>query len=400
MTTYYTRPNAAHAPLIYADAIELGLAFLRGQGAEASQEVCRRAVQEAHLDIVNAWDWPTLERSGRIHCHAAQTSSTVTYVHGTSGETRTLTLASGTWPTWAANGTLLIDSLLCEVEERVSDTVLRLDSQMNPGKDYAAGTSYSIFCRWYPLPDDFVNFTGPMGRSGWAYGQQISMTELAAYQRNYSTGSGFRYYAISQRPNVGTEKAIFVWPYAIADDVLDFTYNRRPRELIYSGYDSADMAGTISISSTANDVTGTNTSFEIGMIGAILLAGTTAAVPTGRYGLNRYVEWHRITSWTSVSSIETADFAAVTASGLKYRVTDPIDLEPCAQNAFMRFVDYHLARYRGSDKAEKFLMIARDALRDAMAAAYPVRYDPSQMSMAMNGPAWREQGTVDWGAPP
>jgi hypothetical protein len=374
-------PSTRHAVLTFADAIDLGVAFLQGHGREASQEVVRRAVQEAHLDIINAHDWGSLERNGAIHLHAAQATGTVTYTHST----RTLVLSGTTWPDWVLNGTLRLDDTLCDVESYVSTSTIILDAAMNPGANLAAGTGYSLFCRWYPLPVDFVNFTGPMGRNGWAYGQRISMTEMMGYQRNFNSTGTIRYYAIGERPNAPGETALYPWPLAAANERLDFTYQRRPRELQYTGRDAADMAGTITVSAGSNAISGTSTEFESGMVGAMLLIGRdNIYTPTGRYGLHRFSEQLRIYSVSSTTALLTGSNAAVAHTGVKYVVTDPIDIEPCAQNAFMRYVEMHLALARNLDKSAQYVALAEKALRDAMAAAYPVRYDPTQGA------------TIDW----
>ena len=384
--------------LTFADAYDMGAAFLRGHGREASSEVIRRAIQEAHLDIINAHDWTSLEHPGRIHLHAAQTTGTITYTHST----RTLTLSGATWPTWVLDGSLILNSILCQVEAYVSSTVIILDSSLNPGDDLAAETTYRLFCPWYPLPTDFVNFTGPSGRDTWAYGQKISMTEMAGYQRNYSTSTGAaRYYAIGERPNTPAEKAIYLWPFASTAEPLDFTYNRRPRELQYSGRDAADMAGTITVTSGSNAVTGSSTTFEDQMAGAMILIGRDGtAIPTGRYGLNRFAEQHRIHSITSATALALTANVSQSLSAVKYIITDPIDIETCAQNAFLRYMEMHLAMARGIDRdsygrsVSTYLKIAEQTLREAMAASYPYRYDPVQ-----DGGIARDYsaGSVDWG---
>jgi len=392
-----TGRSGAYGVLTFADAYDMGLAFLRGHGAEASSEVIRRAVQEAHLDIINGHDWPTLEGRGRIHLHAAQTTGTVTYTHST----RTLVLAGATWPTWVEDGTLRLDGLLCGIETYVNSTTLILDSQMNPGKNLAALTTYSLSCCWYPLPVDFVNFTGPAGRDRWAYGQPVSMAELAAYQRNYNATGPVQYYAIGECPSSPGTKAIFPWPFAVADDVLDFTYQRRVRELQYSGQDADDMAGTIAVVAGSNAVTGSSSTFETEMAGAMLLIGRdNTNYPTGRYGLHRYAEQKRIHSVTTATAMALTSNVSTNRGPVKYRVTDPIDIETCAQNAFMRYVEMHLAMTmnvgrdsEGRSAIGRYTEQAEKAMREAMAASYPTRYDPAQ---ARGNGYGALSGTVDW----
>jgi hypothetical protein len=377
-----TGRTGGHALLTFADAFDLGVAFLNGHGREASSDVIRRAVQEAHLDIINAYDWPSLEGAGRIHLHAAQATGTVTY----DNTTRYLTLSGSTWPSWVEDGSLLLNETICEVETYISPTLIVLHESLNPGVDLVAGTTYSLFCRWYPLPTGFVNFTRPMGRNGWAYGQPISMSEMAGWQRNYGSTGTIQYYAIGERPNAPGEKALFIWPFASASEPLDFNYQRRPRELQYSGRDVADTVGTITAVAGSNAIVGSSTTFDSGMAGAMLLIGSsTTDTPTGRYGLNRFAEQHRIHSSTTAAALTLRDNVTTSRAGVKYVVTDPIEIETCAHGAFMRYVEMHLAMTLGLDinsphgsYTTQYVALAEKALRNAMAASYPIRNDPSQ----------------------
>jgi len=389
-----TGRSGSHALLTYLDAYDIGVSFLQGHGQEASSEVVRRAIQEAHLDVINAYDWPSKEGAGRIHLHAAQSTGTVAY----NATTRYLTLSGATWPDWVLDGSVVLDSTICEVETYVDATRIILHESLNPGVTLAAGTTYSLVCHWYPLPADFVNFTGPMGRNTWAYGQQVSMAEISAFQKNYGSTGAVRYYAIGERPNAPGEKAIFPWPFAPDDEPLDFTYQRRPRELQYSGRDAADCVGTITVVAGSNAIVGSSTTFESGMAGAVLLVGRDGTnAPTGRYGLNRFSEQLRIHSVTAATAAAATTNAVTSRAAVKYVVTDPIDIETCAQNAFLRYVEMHLAMARGIDTNSQhggfngqYVAVAEKALREAMAASYPVRYDPAQ-GYGGYGPV----GTVD-----
>lgn len=370
---------AAHALLTFADAFDLGVAFLQGHGREASAEVVRQSIQEAYDDVINAYDWPSLEGSWRIHLKTIQQTGTVSY----DSATRLLTLVGSTWPTWAGDASVRIDGVWSEVEAVVSSTVLRLHETMNPGGDIDAGTSYELARRWYPLPAGFVNFTGPRGRNSWAYGQRISMTEMAGYHANCHTTGAIQYYAIGERPNVPGQLAIFIWPLADASEPLDFTYQRRPRELQYAGRDAADSTGTVTLVSGSSDISGTDTLFEPDMVGAMLRVSRNSMLPTGRYGLNRFSEQLQIRSYTSATSIGVTEAASSSLSGVKFVVTDPIEVASCAKNAFLRYVEWKLAIKRGLDKlvngafsVRSYQELAREAMLAAMAASSPVRSNP------------------------
>lgn len=99
----------------------------------------------------NAHSWSFMRPLLSFTLNATQTSSTVTIVDGV------VTLASGSWPTWAASGVLVINNVRYSVAARTSATVLALD---NTTLDAAAGTSYSLQQDDYDLPDLFGGFVG------------------------------------------------------------------------------------------------------------------------------------------------------------------------------------------------------------------------------------------------
>ena len=72
----------------------------------------------------------------------------------------------------------------------------------------------------------------------------------------------------------------------------------------------------------------------------------------------------------------TLDAAVVTTrSGVSYQITDPIDIQPEARNAFLRMCERNLAITRGLPNLERFELAARMATIDAMAGANPIHQD-------------------------
>jgi hypothetical protein len=146
--------------------------------------------------------------------------------------------------------------------------------------------------------------------------------------------------------------------------------------------------GTISVITGSNVVTGDGSAFESDMAGALLLIGRDGTnLPTGRYGLNRFAEQRRIHSVSTLTELALTENVSVSRSAVKYVVTDPIDIEPCARNAFLRYMELHLmvshnvgATADRFSPIKQFVDLAEKALREAMAQSYPTRYDPAQDS--------------------
>src|SRR5687768_6370835 len=66
----------------------------------------RGAIESALRVFGNAHRWSYYYTRWRINFVAPQTSSTISYTHAT----RAVTLASGTWPTWARNAVIRINN--------------------------------------------------------------------------------------------------------------------------------------------------------------------------------------------------------------------------------------------------------------------------------------------------
>lgn len=138
--------------LTFSDVVEHVRSIL---GSNASTDVtrdARRAIINAYDEFAAARRWTYYIGRGRVNTVAPYSTGTITYTHST----RTLTLASGTWPTWASYGVVLIASVPYEVASRTSDSVLILSVNSNPGANVAAGTTYTIYRDKYPMPADFL----------------------------------------------------------------------------------------------------------------------------------------------------------------------------------------------------------------------------------------------------
>jgi hypothetical protein len=98
-------------------------------------------------------EWSFLRPLATLTTTTAYTTGTVTIVNGV------VTLAGGTFPTWAAQGELTIAGTLYPVSTRDSNTQITL---IDTTLDADAGTSYSLRQTAYDLPSDFAMLDGHM----------------------------------------------------------------------------------------------------------------------------------------------------------------------------------------------------------------------------------------------
>jgi hypothetical protein len=134
--------------------------------------------------------WRFLDRQFFAAYQAPYDTGTVTISGGT------VTLDSGTWPTWAADGLLRVDGHSLFVTARTSDTVITIS---NTGLAEAAGTEYTLY-RWrYPMPSDFGELIGRVVYAHPNCGRMlrgVMDTEIRLrYAANFQTGST-RMYAV------------------------------------------------------------------------------------------------------------------------------------------------------------------------------------------------------------
>ena len=118
--------------------------------------LARGAIREAYQNVGMAREWTYLITQGRIDVVASYETGTITYDLTGGTYEYELTLATGTWPSWARYGRLEIDGYdnIFKVAERKSDTVVTLEPNFEPGEDVAAGTTYELFRSVYTLPSD------------------------------------------------------------------------------------------------------------------------------------------------------------------------------------------------------------------------------------------------------
>lgn len=349
--------------MTFSDVIDYLSDYVQGQGQGASRSILARSAIRAYDEVVHGFEWPFMRGVVRLPANAAQTAGTVSYSHSS----KTLTLSDATWPAWATKehgACVYLDGIVSDIESRENSTVVVLDSNRNPGSDLTDKT-YTLFCRWYPLPNDFLTTVGPMAENFRQFGTETSYEDIVSRHRFSPLSGDMQSWAVGPNPNGGM--ALHVWPAIDSAVRLDVPYKKRPRDLRHTGHAPGDFTGDISISGTS--VTGTSTSFLSTMAGAILRVGTTKP-PTGLEGQAPYTEEMVIASVESTTAL-TLKSLGTTVSAKPYRVSDPVSLERVAWDAMLTAGEKHLSRLRGFKGYSQTVDNHRQALRLAKQAASP-----------------------------
>lgn len=336
--------------LTFNDLVNHALAYL-GKDVKSSPD-CKRAVLSAYRDIANMHEWSYFVHNFRMNTDARQSTGTITYDHTGGAYERLVTLASATWPTWAAYGYLVIADVKYDIAARIDSTRIQLAEQSNPGADVAAGTTYSIERDTYPLPSDFKS----MKVISWADGQLFpsfvdpgEWNSMTAYRRGSSRPLWYTIY--SDRNFFGLMGLKF-WP--PPDDVypVDLLYLGRGRGLQIEKY--AAGKATVAIDSTS--VTGSGTSWTSKMIGStIRLGDSVTQEPTGYDGQYPYIDERVVTAVASATALTIDAVSSQAFTGVKYVISDPVDIEAGAmESLLLREIEKHCRSiYRMKATAEE-----------------------------------------------
>jgi hypothetical protein len=341
----------------YADAITEIEEFAREASISTTSRGIRSPIRRAYREIVECHDWACLHINGRIMLQAAQDTGTVTYTHAGGLFARLLTLVGATWPADIADWSVRIETadgpVVCDVATRLTDTQVMLDATLNPGEDVAAGASYSAYPRYYRLPNDFRSMDRPVEESFQGIGQYVTFEKMMELSQEDSTPGTITYYTVASIPDLIGSWGLYV-------------YKRIPRDLRYGGTDLAEAPGTIAVAAGSAAVLGTTTTFSSGHEGSLLRIGSSATrVPTGLDGLYPYVEQRVITTYNSALSLTLDNTVNANASGVKYSITDPIDLDPSAYDAMIALAKKYLAMEKNAKNWQAVAALADERLRHA-----------------------------------
>ena len=363
----YTRLYQAATPdlFTYQDALEHLEATTLGGAMDSERRDFRSAVLGAYPDLASRYDWLYYHTEHDIRLEATYSTGTITY----NNTTKQVTIydvddvdeTTSTWPTNATDGRIKINDVRYPIESRVSNTVIKLPDDINPGVDISTVTPYTIndtkvtavankgttTYTWlrsrYTLPADFKDMDPPHAESSNLSQSPVSLDGIMSFERHVrASAHPPRWYAIGPDPNRYGQMAMYVQYEPNTAEGLRFFYRRFPRRIKYS--DSS--TGTVSNSGTTVTLAGTGASFSSEMVGSVIRFGTSTTKPSGVRGLNPWQEQRIITAYTDANTVTVDSAPSSTFSGVKYVVSDPLDLRPTMIEPFLRGCEWKLSLSR------------------------------------------------------
>jgi hypothetical protein len=132
------------------------------------------------------------------------------------------------------------------------------------------------------------------------------------------------------------------------DQCVSVSYRRRPRDLRFTGTETAARTGTVSWSGDVVD--GTGTSFNNLMVGSVIrVSSDPTKYPEPLTGMNSYSDEGLINAVDSTSRVHAWSPAGKLSypAGTKFVVSDYIDLAPTAYTALLSCAEMWMARLMG-----------------------------------------------------
>lgn len=172
--------------------------------------------------------WSFLKPVERLTTVAPYSTGTVAVTNGDA----TVTLTDGTWPTWAAEGTLLIAGVAYDVASRTGDDEIELTSAWSGTT--ASDFTYSLERRSYDLPDNFGSIIGDMTfeeTSGVVHSVPIIGESQVRFMQQQNVGPATpQVAAVRPKSHAGTETTGQRWQLLLhpaADEALVLAYRCR-----------------------------------------------------------------------------------------------------------------------------------------------------------------------------
>lgn len=364
--------------LTYQDCVEHLVDWNGGNAGDHTLRELRRAIKSAISEIAAVRQWRYLNRIASVNLNAQYNTGTIAYDATGGTYERQVTLTTGTWPSWAANGVLRVtyNSATCDfpIDRRISSSIVTLVSDPAPADDIASGTSYTLYQDAYTLPVDFlaIGQVYPNQTTAHVWGQQ---DQHAARRLGGSSGLANSYTIRQDRKTPG-RSAIYLDGWPTAAGTVEFQIRCLPRALVYSGYQARDRQGKVSISGQA--VTGDGTAFESGMVGSVFRASVNStAFPSSEVGDNPFASQSVIQSVESATSLTLRD-SVTTATSVKYTISDPIGIASYMETLFFRCCEKQaeIVRQRDTSSLSNTLALYNDELYRVMALDSKMSFEP------------------------
>ena len=354
---------------------------------------CRTAVDAAYRYLPAVHTWRFYNRRLALTTEAPITIDAVTYDHTGGTYERQLTITgSSTWPATAIYGEVLLGDVTYQIERRVSDTVVTLTEETNPGAD-TTSTAVTWYRSVYPFPVP-VRQVGEVWRGNQMF--RVRVCSPAEYPRMRKMfrqpGTPMQYSVIPSRDRIGVMDFCLIPPPTISE-VYEIQVDVNPTPLRTYEIAGSDAAMT----SGSTTVTCAGASFNSNITGSVFRLSPSDALPMG---LHQAVEGRVEYEWQSVirrvvsaTQLELVEAAPSTVSDRGYSISDVLDINPAVMLDYFDALAFERFTYNvDHEKLSDAKAITREALRAAAGAESTTNYDHEPLMsgiLGMNDKWWR-----------
>lgn len=381
----------------YQDGVEHLIDLFNMDRDARNLRQAKRSLYRAYRDLPNYHQWAYYQRRKLLTSEASQTSSTITYDHVGGLKPRTVTLAAGTWPENAKYGSIIINDVHYQIDDRTSDTVITLRSDSNPGADVAALTAYEWYREAYQLPVNFRRMSQLLDASqttGMYPLQYVSPSEHHRRSRNFwgQTVDRPEWYTLRNDDRWFGAPVIVLGRPPNAGRTYDYIYEINPRPL----HTYAEETGTVTY--TGLETVGLGTAFTSRHIGSVIRFGTSADIPVSRVGgfgsTVEYTEQRIVTAVEDIVHLNLDKHLDVNVSAVKFSISDPLDLEVHSMlTVMLKLAEYEMAVMLNRDATDTGKRWNR-FMRDLQFAMEADRRNTSIASGAMDDYAGTGRGLI------
>lgn len=361
--------------MVHAMTIRCG-----GQSTDMGDFRIVKAIQSAIMSLHSKHPWRYYRRQVRFNTSAQQVVQ-ITYDHTGGTNERQATLSSGTWPTDATYGELLIGEKTYRIEERVSDTVVTLESDFSLSEDYSGGATWQR--RSYQLPREMTKVFYVQNME-----TQLPLFEVSADEYSsdmytpYTSGYAQNFTWQNTGGRFGASE-ITIWPAPTASQIIEVSASVVPHKPTINIIDGDDLSGT----SGSKEVGFDATTFDSSVIGSVIRISKTGNAPKGfssdEHAFEAFIVGLDGESTLLISEPLTESF---TDSG--FAISSPIDietsvmLEAVEDEAYYQYTKNHdhQGRQEAAQMARKSFI--ESVVRDNR-STYPKYFDTHHFSVPL-----------------
>ncbi len=349
----------------FEDAMQHALDYV-GSGpatSDLSSREAKRSVMNAYRDIANEHNWTYLLANGRINLNAAFNEGTVTY----DADTLTWTVSGASaLPDWTGAGSIRVGEVIYKVHARLSATQFTTYAGLSPIGDLTDATSYTLYQDTYVLPADFAAGDQLLYQRNFGPMVYVHPSQWLLDHRFTNQVGECKWYTITGDTKYPGRMVVRVFPYPGEAVTIDFVYRRTPRTLFYPSVSDGLISSVASSSSLTVTGSGNASSSLVGAV--VRLSSNTKSLPTSPMGINPAIYEGIVTNYAA--GVYTVDQeVSFTASGLRYTISDPIDLEEDSMlTAFLRGIEKQMSMQRIMKDKPSAKNQYEEALRKAKAA--------------------------------